>query len=185
MSPHHRRTKSYRAYHEDRGTLVDTVHAVLGYMRDKKIDLPLLLWAMSYNVSELVPDETVKFERVALLSSLELPGLLKSWHKPPRSHGRGIRTKGAAAAVDDFVLDRAGDILDQEMAAVGEYMRTSVAELSAEALLSIKLATVKEEVKKRAPNTWKLLLRCAWTARQAKENKLKDPETVCYAAIDH
>lgn len=178
QSPYQQRTKNYRAYHQEHGTLCEAIRSVLGCMRSNHIDLPLLLWGLSYNVPELVTDELSKYERIALLSSDELPGFLKIWSKPPRTHGLGTRSKGAAEAVDAFVFDHVGRVMDREMATVGEYMRTSVDTLSEDELLGIKISDVKEEVKKRAPRTWALLLRCAWTSRQAKENTLKDPETV-------
>ncbi|KAI0717717.1 hypothetical protein C8T65DRAFT_518477, partial [Cerioporus squamosus] len=158
-------------------SLADSVRSVLQHMRMHRLDLPLLLWAVSYGDTALVSDELAKFERIALLRSEELSGLLKTWHKPPRAHARGIRTKGAGAAVDRFAIDRVGDILEREMVAVGEYMRTNVAELSAEHLLSIKISEVKEAVKRLAPTVWSLVLRCSWTRRQAKKNTLKDPDT--------
>ncbi|KAI0692067.1 hypothetical protein C8T65DRAFT_745287 [Cerioporus squamosus] len=146
-------------------------------MRAHHLDLLLLLWAISYQEPRLVTDELAKFERTALLSSSELLGLLKTWHKPPRAHSQGTQSKGASEAVDKFVIDRAASILQQEMVAVGKYMRTNVAELSEEHLLSIKISELKEDIKKIAPTVWSLILRCSWTRRQEKENKLKDPET--------
>ncbi len=173
-SPHRRRTKSYRQHHETAGSLADAVRSVLGCMREHRLDLPLLLWAMSYNVTELVTDPLAKFECTALLSSTELYDLLKTWARPPQAHNQGTRSKGASATINHF-----GSVMEREMASVGEYMQTNVAELSEEVLLSIKISEVKAEVKHRAPTTWAVMLRCAWTERQEKENKLKDPETVC------
>lgn len=179
QSPYRNRTKGYRNYHEVRpGSLEASVIAALGYMRDLHLDIPLLLWALSYNVPYLVTNELAKFERTALLSSTELLSLLRTWHKPPRGHSRGVRSKGAAATIDAFALERIVSITRKEMVDVGTYMRTKPSDLSAESLLSIKLSDMKRDVKARAPILSTVLRQCSWTSRQAKENTLKDPDTV-------
>ncbi|KAI0634747.1 hypothetical protein C8Q77DRAFT_1156148 [Trametes polyzona] len=182
-SPHRNRTKSYRDYHNSRGpgSLAAAVRLVLHYMRSKKVDLPLLLWAISYNLLELINDELVKFERSAFLASLEFLCLLRTWHTPPRGHSRGIRSKGARAALDTFAFERILTVARKEMAAVGTYMRTQPDELSSDALLSIRISDMKQDVQARAPTLWRLLRECSWTPRQQKENKLKDPDaTILY-----
>ncbi|KAI0715508.1 hypothetical protein C8T65DRAFT_528275, partial [Cerioporus squamosus] len=108
--------------------------AVLDYMRELKLDLPLLLWAVSYNEAELVTDALVKYERTALLSSEELPGLLNTWYRPPRVHGRGTRSKGTSASLEAFSLELVSDIVNREITAVGEFFRTIPDTLSEEAL---------------------------------------------------
>ncbi|KAI0640946.1 hypothetical protein C8Q79DRAFT_1099102, partial [Trametes meyenii] len=147
-------------------------------MRALRVDLPLLLWAMSYHLPELVDDELVKFERTAFLSSSELPSLLRVWHKPPRSHGRGVRSKGAAKALDHFAFERVATTARREMSAVGAYMSSKVTKMSTEALLSISLTEMQKHVKDRAPTVWSLLRHCSWTSRQEKQNKLKNPDAV-------
>ncbi|KAI0670268.1 hypothetical protein C8Q78DRAFT_1090586 [Trametes maxima] len=152
-------------------------------MRSLRLDLPLLLWSMSYNVPELVEDQLVKFERTALLSSSELPSLLRAWHKPPRSHGRGIKSKGGSRAIDVFALERVVSTVRREMVDIGVYMRTEPSDLSADNLLSIKISDMKAAVKACAPTLWSLLRQCSWTSRQAKRNTMKDPDTVFLTVI--
>lgn len=183
-SPCRNRTKKYRDYHASRpGSLAGSVRSILAYMRTLQLDLPLLLWAMSYNVPELVSDELVKFERTALLSSTELLSLLRTWHTPPRGHARGVRSKGASAMLDAYSLELCTATLRTEMGHVGTYMRTRGSDLSAETLLSIKISEMQRDVRARAPLLWGLLRECSWSPRQQKENKAKDPESVCTAAL--
>ncbi|CDO73891.1 hypothetical protein BN946_scf185016.g48 [Trametes cinnabarina] len=175
-SPHRTRTKTYRQFHDRLGSLTTCVLSILRYMRELKLDLPLLLWAISYEIPELIDDDLAKFERTALLSSEELPALLRTWYKPPRGHSRGVRSKGASAALEDFALQRVLANVQCEMAAVGTYMRTKPSDLSSEALLSIKITEMQQDVQERAPTLWTLLRHCSWTTRQEKENNSKNPE---------
>jgi hypothetical protein len=48
-------------------------------MKSVNLNLPLLLWAISWNVPELVSDPRVAAETTALMVSEELPGLLAHW----------------------------------------------------------------------------------------------------------
>ncbi|KAL1939184.1 hypothetical protein VTO73DRAFT_10225 [Trametes versicolor] len=182
-SPYRLRTLNNWAFHaaQGSGSLVTSTRAILDYMRELKVDLPLLLWAISYNESALVDDPVAKFERTTLLSSREIPGLLKMWHRPPRGHSKGIRSKGAGAALDRFALDRVRAITKKEMGAVGTYMRTQPSDLSSESLLSLKIPEMQQSVKARAPILWSLLRQCAWTSKQERRNTKKDPEaTILY-----
>ncbi|KAI9061340.1 hypothetical protein FKP32DRAFT_1604925 [Trametes sanguinea] len=182
-SPYRNRTKGYRDFHDSRGSLATCVVAVLKYMQELRLDLPLLLWAVSYNVPELITDPTAKFERTALLSSKELSPLLQAWYRPPRGHNRGIKTKGASAALEDFALQQVLGKVQREMALVGTYMRTKPTDLSSEALLSIKLTEMQADVQRRAPTVWKIIRHCSWTSRQEKENGQKNPDATVLFTI--
>ncbi|KAI0756508.1 hypothetical protein C8Q80DRAFT_1051872, partial [Daedaleopsis nitida] len=154
------------------------VRAVLACMEEHKIDLPLLLWAISYNEPELVDDHCVRFARTALLSSEEMSGLLKVWARPPRKHGQGTRSKGASTALDVFAMERVSNFLQRELSAVGAFFRTFPEDLSEDALLSIDLSEVIATVQSIAPILWSTFRSCAWTSCQEKENVWKDPDVV-------
>jgi hypothetical protein len=77
-----------------------------------RINLPILLWAISWNVEDLILDPYVKFNRTALMLSEELPTILSHWFKPPRSHNQGIRTKAAQAILTDWALEQLLDMIN-------------------------------------------------------------------------
>lgn len=176
------RTKRYRAHHDAQpDSLRESVRAVLIYMHMLKLDLPLLLWALSYNLPKLVADSLAKTERTALLSSDELPSLLRIWGRPPRRHSKGVQSKGAAAALDAFSMERVIAISQREMVDVGGYMRTQPSDLLVESLLSIKMSDMRRDVQARAPTLWTVLRECSWSSRQEKKNIQKNPDTVGFS----
>ncbi|OBZ65975.1 hypothetical protein A0H81_14143 [Grifola frondosa] len=124
-SPHRQRTRRWRAELLQEGDISARVKEVLEFMKSRKLDLPLLLWAISWNVQDLVQDTAVQFERTALTSSEELPELFHRWYKPPRGHNRGIKSKGASCAITRFALDWVGNVVNQEMSVVGIGARES------------------------------------------------------------
>ncbi|OBZ71473.1 hypothetical protein A0H81_08665 [Grifola frondosa] len=146
-------------------------------MRSKSLDLPLLLWALSWNVQDLIASPIAKYERTALMVSDELPDLLTKWHKSPRGHNQGIKTKGALQATTQFALDVVGQVVNKEMGAIGQLMRCSTEDLSEEELLAINWEDLKQAVRTRAPTIWSLLHRCAWVKKQQR-NTMKDPNSI-------
>ena len=62
-------------------------------MKSIDINLAILVWAISWNVEDLINHKAVVFERTSLMLSEELPQILRNWLKPPRQHSAGIRTK--------------------------------------------------------------------------------------------
>ena len=67
-------------------TLAQHVRLVLDFMKSVDINLPILLRAISWNILELVSDLNTSAERMALMVSDELPGILaptletQFWH---------------------------------------------------------------------------------------------------------
>jgi hypothetical protein len=53
----------------DNQSLSERVHLVLDFMKSVNINLPILLWAISWNVPELISDAKVSAERTALMVS--------------------------------------------------------------------------------------------------------------------
>ena len=72
-----------------------SVRQVLDFMKSVDINLPILLWAISWNIPELISDPKVSAERTALMISDELPDILAHWRLPPRKHNSGIRTRSS------------------------------------------------------------------------------------------
>jgi hypothetical protein len=151
---------------------------VLDLMDTLHLNLPLFLWAISWNVPKLTADTHVRFARMALMVSDELPGILAHWHQPPHSHGQGIRTKAAKKSLNDWALDTICETLDNELAMLKLTMSLSQQDLSEEALLSISWKDMLLEVKSMALTLWKLFRYTLYTPRQQQRNQSKDPDAV-------
>ncbi len=177
-TPHQDRTKEFRAFHEARGDLSETVVEVLEFMKARQIDLPLLLWSVSWNVPSLVSNAVVKYARTALMHSAELPGLIRTWYRPPRTHERGQRTEAAHEPLDKWALEVVMDKVDREMHNLMPLMQSPRAQVSEATLLAISWDECISDVKEQAPTTWSILLSAAYTPKQAMRNTQKDPESV-------
>jgi hypothetical protein len=144
--PHIRQTESCRQFLENSGDITGRVLKILELMEQLHVNLPIFLWAISWNVPELVSNGQVRFARATLMLSDELPGILAHWHRPPRSHGTGIRTKAAQKAMNDWALETLCDALDDEMSTLAGAMELPQEDLSEEALLDIRIREMISEV---------------------------------------
>jgi hypothetical protein len=172
------RTQNLITFLTTNGLLVDRVRKVLAYMKTQDVNLPILLWAISWNVPELASDPGVAAERTALLISTELPQILACWRKPPRKHNSGIRTKGAQDVMEDFAVTTVSSIINREMEALKPIMTLPQDELSKESLLSIKWKDMIDRVNRAAPVTWRLFRYAAYTSKQVSRNTIKNPDAV-------
>ena len=176
--PHIRHTDRCRQFLDITGDISDRVLQVLDLMEILHLNLPLFLWAISWNVPKLTADNRVRFARTALMVSDELPGILAHWHRPPRSHGHGIRTKAAKKALKDWALDAVCETLDDELVMLKPTMSLAQQDMSEEALLAISWKDMILEVKSTAPTLWKLFRYTLYTPRQQQRNQSKDPDAV-------
>ena len=94
----------------DNQSLSERVRQVLDFMKSVNINLPILLWAISWNIPELISDPKVSAERTALMLSDELPRILAHWRQPPRKHNTGIRTRAAYVTMTALVSRMKGGI---------------------------------------------------------------------------
>jgi len=106
-------------------------------MDTQSLNLPLFLWALSWNDDNLIKNSKAHFARTALMVSDELPTILENWHKPPCAHGQGIRTKAAKKAMTDWALGMICEKVDDEMQTIKDLMSLPQEEISEESLLSI------------------------------------------------
>jgi len=177
-NPHVRQTESCRKFLDVSGDISGRVLEVLTLMDSLHLNLPLFLWAISWNVPELVSNDRVRFARTALMLSDELPGILANWHWPPRSHGQGIRTKAARDAMNNWALETVCEIMDHELDILKPTMLFPQENLSEDALLSISWKEMIPEVKSQALTMWKLFHHALRTPKQRLKNKLTNPDPV-------
>jgi hypothetical protein len=175
--PHLRQTATQRQFLESTGDIAPRVLKILNLMEELHVNLPLFLWAISWNVKELVSNSKARFARTALMMSDELPVILSNWHKPPRRHNAGIRTKAAKQAMEHWALETLYQTFDEELSALAPTMELPQEELSEETLLSIRPQEMISEVQTQAPVLWKLISHLVSTPDQAS-NTLKCPVMV-------
>jgi hypothetical protein len=160
------------------GLLVERVLMVLDYMESLQVDLAILLWAVSWNIPELVSHPKVRFTRTSLMLSDELPVILAHWHQPPRTHSAGIRTKAACDTMNKWAVCTVSEAIGEEIQSLIPIMCSPQEELSEELLLSIRWGDLISEVKYLAPTLWSIICYTAHTPKQEIRNKNKEPDTV-------
>ena len=149
-------------------------------MESLQLNLPILLWALSWNKAylSLVSNNKAHFARTTLTTSNLLPKILRLWHHPPRAHNHGIRTEAVCSALKDWALDTVCHVLDKESENLDKYFQVPQDELSQETLLAIKWDDLIFNIKILSPMTWKLFCHATSTQQQDKQNKLKSPKPV-------
>ena len=181
--PHIQQTNWCQHFLEETGDISECVLQVLDLMDILHLNLPLFLWAISWNVPKLTFNNCVHFARTVLMVSDELPGILAHWHRPPCSHGQGICTKATRKALNDWALETICDTLDEELSILKPTMSLLQQDLSEEVLLSISWKEMIPEVKSKAPTLWKLFCYTLYTPRQEEQDQLKDPDVVQFNDI--
>lgn len=68
-SIHQDHTASLRARLEQSGDIAQRVRNVLDFMTTQSLNIPLFLWAIFYNVDDLVPDTQARYARTTLTHS--------------------------------------------------------------------------------------------------------------------
>ncbi|KAI0073320.1 hypothetical protein K474DRAFT_1677972 [Panus rudis PR-1116 ss-1] len=134
----------------------DHVLRVLEYLNQQDLNLPLLLWELFWTNDELYSDDKARYARTELMLSQEFEDLLQLWHKPSRTHNRGVKTCAAYEVMETFVCDTLHEEVDSEM---------------------------KEVVREMAPTTWGLLRRASYTSRQESRNVMKNPNSAILMMI--
>ena len=145
QDPHLRHTEccwNHLNHLRNAGDITARIIKVLQYMDTLRINLPILLWAISWNVEDLISDPYVKFTRTTLMVSKELPTILSHWFKPPRSHNQGIRTKAANDVLTGWTLDLLLEKVNHEMKSVGDILEYTKDSLCEETLLGIAFQTL-------------------------------------------
>lgn len=176
------RTENIRRLLDDQ-TLAERVRSVLDFMKSVGLNLPVLLWAISWNIPDLVSDPKVSAERTALILSDELLGILAHWRRPPRKHSSGIRTRAAYDTMTKFAINTVFEVVDTEMGALNTIFSSPQDELSEESLLEIKWKDMMADVGREAPTTWALLRHAAYTQKQVSRNTTKDPDSVSLDSV--
>jgi hypothetical protein len=178
-SPHRQQTRKFVAAHRRAQTLASSVKAVLKHLKEKQLNLAVLLEAVFWGCEELVDDSEARWARTVLLSSEQLPSILQRWYKPPakhnKSHNRGQGARSVMAAwADHNVISR----MDKELHQLTKFYRPPEDFLTESFLLSIKFKDIVTKFMHDAPTTWNIFRRSVFSRRQEKRNSSKIPDLV-------
>jgi hypothetical protein len=152
-------------------------------MKSLHLDLGLLLWAMSWHVPEVSSNLVAAFERTVLLSSEELPQILRHWHLRPASHGSGILTHHQGTeAIAEFAISLVERIQNSEIVAFAPYVHLKAKDVTRASLLSLDIELLLEKAQELCPVTWRLKRSAMWTNRQEEHALIKTPDFVSHRA---
>jgi hypothetical protein len=85
------------------------------------------------------------------MCSEELPRILENWYRPPREHGRGIRTHGAQQAMDRWATDLVKRRMNREMRDIRDLFILPQNDLTEDALFSVDMDELCLAIQARAP----------------------------------
>jgi hypothetical protein len=170
-----------KTYEGKENVLAQHVRSVITFMREQGLNLPIFLWAISWNIDELTSDRAVAAERAALMKSQELSGILSHWQRPPQTHNTGIRTKAAYDTINVFALEAVFELVGKEMGQLAGVMASPLDDLSKESLLGVHWKELASEVKNVAPTTWTLFRHIVGGSIETRQ---KDSETVSHSYLE-
>lgn len=120
----------------------------------------------------------IKYHRSGFTGCPMMPSILKNLHRPPRKHGRGVRTKAAREVMDTWSIGNVKELIDKDMKSLVKLMACPPSDVTEELLLSIDFEESIVQAQQLAPTLWDILSDAAYTNRQHKRNAKKDPEEV-------
>lgn len=153
-------------------------HRVLDVMKELGIDTAIFLDVISWGDEEAIADGRFRYERNALMTSVQLPSILRRWAEPPGENpGEGrIRKR----VFRDFVLKLVSKWIQQEMRKIKKRMSPSKDPFSKENIANIDLRGLVAYLNsdEGAPTLAFILRRAGWSKRQAAQNTHKTPDNV-------
>ncbi|PCH40525.1 hypothetical protein WOLCODRAFT_56997, partial [Wolfiporia cocos MD-104 SS10] len=169
-APHRERTRRLRENLQASGDMSGRVLRVLECFKDEGLDLPLFLWALSWNPEfpELVSGGKARYARTALTHSIELPEILWRWNRPLRRHCVEVRTRAAHPIFESMASEIVKGTINAEMEKLAPALQSPQEDLSEESLLEFNWNDTASEIRAVAPMTWALLRSAAYTSRQEK-----------------
>ncbi len=147
------------------------------------IDLPIFLDAVSWGDLGCRQNEKVQHVRTTLMQSDELAGIIRRWHRPPRLWRKGKRPMAARKILDDFVLERVKDRVNDDMKRASTCFLSPPEDFSEHDLTSVNYTELISEAKLAAPFVWELFQVAACTQKQREYNKAKNPDLVRFECI--
>lgn len=155
--------------------LADSVLRIIQAITDEGLTLGRFLAALSWGDPSCISNERIKNVRSSFMGSVQLPELLRTWWKPPRSSkSHKSRPRGARVVMEAFAKEVVEAIAHEELGAIDPLLRASHDHLSKEDLTKTDLDVLEGEMRMRAPTIWTLLSNLCKTPQQLKDNMVKN-----------
>ncbi|KAF9231156.1 hypothetical protein BU15DRAFT_82749 [Melanogaster broomeanus] len=158
--------------------LLPKVLKILDSIREEGMTLSLFLDALSWGDEDCTASDRVRYARMGLLVSEELPGILARWYKPPRNKNKGRHPAGARPAIEGFAVNCVTHLLDRQMEHIALHFVSPPSELSQTNLTTFNFKAFIQTVKGDAPLLWRVMRQVAYSEQQRLRNIHKDPDMV-------
>jgi hypothetical protein len=141
------------------GNVVDKVCHVLHVMEELGLNLTLFLDAVSWGDPKCTSNPTIRNARTGLMTSSELPSILRRWWRPPRVQGSShSRVSGASQAMEDFTQECISQIANKDIENMAKVFESGGDDdVSEERLTNTTISAAIEQVKSQGPLVWSLL----------------------------
>ncbi|KAK6980827.1 hypothetical protein R3P38DRAFT_3334136 [Favolaschia claudopus] len=139
---------------------------ILAVIQGNGLTVAQSLDALSWGDRHCTRDATVRAARRGLCTSPLLPGIIRRWHKPPRSPNS---RKGQCSR----------EIFERELEGLADIFESPFGnDISEAELTSLSFPQTVKLVKSKAPNLWELLFRLARTEGQETRNPNKNSSNI-------
>jgi hypothetical protein len=167
------------------GPLAVKVIKIVAMIHGNGLTVAEFLDAFSWGDTDCTLDATLSAARVALWKSHQLPGILRRWHKPPRSkNSKKGRAKAARSVMENFALECAQEIFERELESLANIFESPAGDdIKEESLTSISFPKMVKLVKTKSPNLWAMLFQLGRTKAQQQRNPNKNPANVSYPLL--
>ncbi|KAJ7082067.1 hypothetical protein B0H15DRAFT_952744 [Mycena belliarum] len=167
------------------GLRAQKIFKILTFMDGHDVSLAELLDAISWGDEDCTLNGYIRNHRTMLLNSAELPEILQRWWKPPRPRkGKKARPKGARVPMQRFALECTERVLEEELELAANILKSPTGEDIKEAhLTGVSFPKMVSQVKRVAPNLWRLLFRLARSESQQERNPKKNPANIVLVVI--
>lgn len=158
--------------------LFGKVRRLLDIMGVMGLDLAIVLDVITWLDEDSIADAKFRYARTALMTSIELPGILRRCANPPGDNsGEGqIRRK----VFDDFALEHIGKKVKKDIQRISKAMSPPKDPLSQEGLESTDFKELADYVfsDEGASTLTRILMQAGWSKNQAERNTHKTPKNV-------
>ncbi|PIL35268.1 hypothetical protein GSI_01993 [Ganoderma sinense ZZ0214-1] len=154
---------------EARRTLADSVLRVIDVIAEESLTVGRFLAALCWGDPDCVANGKIRNVRSAFMRCPELPKLLLTWWKPPRSpNSHKSRPQGARNVMEAFAKHVIEDLAHEELGKIDPLLRASGDDLSKDDLTKLNLDNLESDMRMRAPTLWSLLENLCKPLQQSK-----------------
>ncbi|KAI0682069.1 hypothetical protein BC835DRAFT_1224843, partial [Cytidiella melzeri] len=121
------------------GAIAARMVQIIDFMASLQMNTATFLHYLSWNLE--IPGCMVheQYARTVLMRCKQLPGILKHWHKPPSLHDKGVSTRGARDAMNEWSFENVAACLNSKMRNFSPHLESPPDHMSEELLLGISL----------------------------------------------